>query len=170
MGKTVKDILAKAKAEKAGGKALSSPSKAKGGKKEKDKDKEVNSTQVSVQKEKSAALQKFTPLLCVSMANRLRAVESMVMWCYILPSDTDFMDALQEIGKQHHKAIMAAKNGGGEYQPECPVHIIAWIAVLHCIQDSLTDTPLDKYLDEVESNDYHEAKKRCSLLPPPQML
>lgn len=154
MGKTgIKEILAKAKSEKQGSKLQPKP-KAKSAKAT-----SGPSTPATVAKhEKAAALQKFTSLLCISMANRLRAIESMVMWVYLFSSEADIMDCMTEIGKQHHKSIVQAKNGGDAYEPEVPIHCIAWIAVLELLREALTGSPLEDYLDNIADNDYAAVK------------
>ena len=98
----------------------------------------------------SATLIKFNALLSVGLASRVRGIESMLLWCYMFDSDDECMDSMGEIGKEHNNSIAEAKKNGTSYDPEAPVHIMMWIAVMEILSPSIT--AIASYTEELHAD------------------
>ena len=123
----VKRILEMNAAAAARKKAAKAPGAKSAGK---NKDKSNGNDTSSSSDKRISALLTSVSLLSLSMASRIRSLESMVMWCVLIPSDCEICDIMKECTKNHSIAIREAKSGGAAFKLEAPVHVIAWIGVM----------------------------------------
>ena len=60
------------------------------------------------------------------------------------------MDCMGEIGKEHNNSIAEAKKNGTSYDPEAPVHIMMWIAVMEILSPNIT--AIASYTEELHAD------------------
>jgi len=135
-----KEILARSKSTKARSSAAAEPKqkyaratkggKGKGAAAKTDGERQASNAQETMTLQRS--LQKATGLLTLNLAGRMRAIESIVVTTFLVKSDADFLDAMNDVSKEHHRAIMANKEKEGEerYNPEAPIHVLCWAAAV----------------------------------------
>ena len=96
-----------------------------------------------------------TCLFILSLAARVRALESILIWCCTLPIEDDMFDVMSEIGKEHNQSIYKAKETGAHYESEAPIHILCYVGALEILKEEIP--AIQEYVDGISENGYIEA-------------
>lgn len=105
------------------------------------------------------SMQAISALLLLSLAARIRALESMAVWTYKIITDDPYamFDTMGAIGSEHQSSIVEAKKSGETYTSEAPIHIVMWSGVVDLFRDTIVD--LGQYLDTISNDSYSQVIK-----------